>query len=230
MSRVIVALLMIVAAMPLQAQSVNGVLLKYMVSEPGLEPHPSRIIVTDSMVRMDDGEKEGDYLLFDRRQQRISSVTHEDETIFEISMREVEALSPMELKRERRLRPDDNAPAVGGRRPHQMQLEVNDKTCFDAVVVPGLMPDVVSALREFKRVLAGEQAKLVYELPVEMLEDCDLALHTFYPEWTLESGLSIQELDLSTGRGMLLVDIVEAYPADTQLFVLPEGYRRYHTE
>jgi hypothetical protein len=211
------------------AQGGDGVMLKYMVSEPGLEPYPSRIIVTPVMVRMDDGAPGRDYLLFDRKTQVISSVTHEDGTVLEIPPREVTATSPLPLNRDRTLELDSKAPAIGGKTPHQLHLFVNDKLCYDAVVVPGLLEDTVQALRDFNRVLSGEQGKVLGALPSDVIDGCDLALHTFHPEWMLESGLAIQEYDVAARRGRLLVDIDQAFKAEALLFELPAYYRHYTT-
>lgn len=225
-----IALLILLGVnMGVSAETLNGVMLKYMVSEPGLEPYPSRIIITDKLVRMDDDDAQGNYLLFDREKQLISSVTHEDGTVFEIPQRLPNANPPIPLNRDQTLVADEKAPEVGGKRPHQLRLFVNEKLCFDAVVVPGLLPDSVKALQEFKRVLAGEQGKLLDELPQEMIEGCDLALHTFYPTWMLESGIAIQEVDMSNRKGRLLVDIDQDFKVDAKLLVLPDGYKHYRT-
>lgn len=223
-----VALLLLVGwAVAVQAQTVDAVMLKYMVSEQGLEPYPSRIIVTDKMVRMDDGEPQGDYLLFDREKQLISSVNHEEGTVFEIPARLLPMRSPIVLKRNHSLEADAKAPLIAGRQPHQLRLFVNDQLCYDAVVVPGMHPEVVRALTDYRRVLAGEQGKLLDELPSEVLDGCDLALHTFYPGWPLESGLAIQEFDLSMQRGRLLVDMDADYKVEAALLSLPGSYRHY---
>ncbi len=230
MSKMILALLLSMGvSLCASAANLDGVMLKYMVSEPGLEPHPSRIIITDKMVRMDDDDAQGDYLLFDREKQVISSVTHEDGTVFEIPPRELPKHSPVNLKRDQTLQLEEQAPAIGGKQPHQLRLFVNERLCYDAVVVPGLLPDSVQALRDFNRVLAGEQGKMLYELPAEMVEGCDLALHTFHPEWVLESGMAIQEFDVSTRRGRLLVDINQSFTVDSGLFQLPSSYKVYRT-
>ena len=211
------------------AQTLDGVMLKYMVTEQGVEPYPSRIIITDKVVRMDDDDAQGDYLLFDREKQLISSVTHEDDTVFEIPARKLATESPIPLKRDHTLKADNKAPRISGKQPHQLRLFVNDKLCYDAVVVPGLSPDALKALRDFNRVLGGEQGKMLGELPQEMLDGCDLALSTFHPEWALESGIAIQEFDLTAQRGRLLVDIDQQFKADEKLFVLPAAYKHYST-
>lgn len=226
---IIVLLMMLGLNAPVLAEGQKGVMLKYMVSEPGLEPHPSRIIVTPEFMRMDDGAPGGDYLLFDRKKKLISSVTQEDGTVLEIPLREVTQSPPIPLKRDHTLELDTKAPEIGGKQPHQLRLLVNDKPCYDAVVVPGLLEDTVQALRDFNRVLAGEQGKVLGELPGDVIEGCDLALHTFYPEWTLESGLAIQEWDASLRQGHLLVDIDQEFVIEPGLFELPANYRHYST-
>lgn len=227
MGKRLIALLLMSLSLSAAAESIDGVMLKYMVSEPGLEPYPSRIIVTADMVRMDDEAPGGDYLLFDRQARQISSVTHEDETVLEIPFQKVNGQSPITLKRDYTLNIDEKAPAISGKQPHQLKLMVNEQLCYDAVVVPELLPDVVAALSDFKRVLAGEQGKMLNELPAELLDGCDLALHTFYPTWPLESGLAVQEWDASLKQGKLLVELDEGFKADDKLFSLPQTYRHY---
>jgi hypothetical protein len=228
MGKQIMALLMLLGlSVSVSAAALDGVMLTYMVNEAGLEPHPSRIIVTKTIMRMDDGAPGGDYLLFDREKKLISSVTHEDGTVLEIPMRAVTQASPIALKRDHSLEPNIDAPMISGKPTHQLRLFVNDRLCYDAVVVPGLLEDVVKALRDFNLVLAGEQGKMLGELPSDMIDGCDLALHTFYPQWTLESGLAIQEWDASLQQRRLLVDIDQAFKAEPKLFELPADYQHY---
>lgn len=230
MVKAIITLLMVMGLnTAMAAVNSDGVMLKYMVSEPGMEPYTSRIIVTRNYLRMDDDEPGGDYLVFDREKQLISSVTHEDGTVLEIPRREVTMPSPVEITRKHTLEEDKEAPEIGGKQPHQLRLYVNEKLCYDAVVVPGLLRDVVTALRDFNRVLAGEQGKMVSELPVEMIDGCDLALHTYHPEWKLESGLAVQEYDASLRQGKLLVEIDQEFAVEPKMFELPADYKHYRT-
>lgn len=230
MGKIISALLLLMGLNPpVLAEGQSGVMLNYTVSESGLEPYPSRTIVTAEFMRMDDGAPGGDYLLFDRVKKVISSVTHADGTVLEIPLRAVTQHPPIPLKRAHTLKLASQAPPIGGKAPHTLQLFVNDRLCYDAVVVPGLLADTVQALRDFNRVLAGEQGKALGALPSDLLEGCDLALHTFYPEWPLESGLAIQEWDASLRRGRLLVDIDQDFAIAPGLFELPADYRHYST-
>jgi len=215
---------------PVQAATVASTMLLYKAHEPGVGDYPSRIIVTDKYVRMDDGQDDGDYLVFDRSRRLISSVTHDDKTVFEIPPRELKQEPPMELKRRaEEVQMKGSVPAVSGKQPHQHQLFVNDKLCYNIVVVPGLLSDTVAALRDFRQVLAGEHAKTLPRIPADMQEPCDLALNTFHADWQLKFGLPIQEWDES-GKGQVLVDFKKGFAVDEALFSLPEGYQHYNTD
>jgi len=212
------------------AVDVSSTMLLYQAREPGVGSYPSRILITDRYVRMDDGQDEGDYLVFDRKSRLISSVTQDDKTVFEIPSREVTQEPPMELKRRsEKVKMKNDAPMVAGKQPQQHQLYVNDKLCYNVVVIPGMMDDAVAALRDFRQVLAGEHAKTIPRIPADMQEPCDLALNTFYADWQLQFGLPIQEWDES-GKGQVLMDYKQGIAVDEALFTLPEGYQHYTSD
>jgi hypothetical protein len=224
-----VATALILLSAPAWAEKVGSVMLMYQAHESGVAPYSSRILVTERYVRMDDGIDKGDYLIFDRQSRLISSVTHNDQTVFEIPPREITLESPIPLKRRSKQLQVENAPTVGGRQPQQHQLYVNDTLCYNVVAVPGLMGDAVQALRDFRRVLAGEHAKALPDIPADMQQACDLALHTFHYDWQLQFGLPIQEWD-EAGNGQVLMDYKQDFMVDESLFGLPENYHHYNTD
>jgi hypothetical protein len=224
---VVVAL---VFSAPLRAADVDSVMLLYQAQEPGAGSYPSRILVTERYVRMDDGVDTGDYLVFDRKTRLISSVTHDDQTVFEIPPRKVTQPAPMPLKlRTEEVVLKEDAPMVAGKAPHHRQLYVNDKLCYSVVAVPGLMEDAVQALRDFRRVLAGEHAKTLPRIPADMQEPCDLALNTFHPNWQLKFGLPLQEWD-EKGNRQVLMDYKQGFKVDEKLFTLPQGFSHYNSD
>jgi len=209
------------------ASAEQAAMLLYQEIEPGIEPYPSRILVTDGYLRMDDGTAQGNFVLFDRERLRIHSVNHEDRTVFEIPARPVELKSPIPLeRRHQRVEPESAPPKVGGRQPEYYRLYVNDKRCYDVVAVPDLLKPAVAALKEFRQVLAGEHARVLPAVPADLHEPCDLALNTFAPTWPLAFGLPIQARVLD-GRGRVLVDFRERFEVAQALFELPEGYQVY---
>lgn len=96
------------------------------------------------------------------------------------------------------------------------------------ISVPGLMPDVVTAIGEFNQVLAGQQADTLRFIPADLHEACDLVRHTFYPKKHLENGfpLVFQVMD-ETGQlenvkySRILTDFKQQ-KVSSGLFVLPE--------
>lgn len=205
----------------------TATMLLYQVTEPGLAPYSSRILVTPRYMRMDDGSAQGDYLLFNRDSRIIYSVTHSDGTVLEIHPRPMTIKSPLPLHMGEAEVPDGNgAPAIGGKKPHRYRLSVNGALCYQVVAVPGLLADAVKALRAYRAVLAGEHARVLPRIPADMNDPCDLALNTFAPDWQLKFGLPIQEWD-PQGKGQQLMDFNAAYPVQPSLFVLPPKFRHY---
>lgn len=224
------AVMTIASVTSAHAAEVKSMMLLYQAQEPGVAPYASRILVTERYVRMDDGVDDGDYLVFDRREGLISSVTHNDQSVFEIPRRAVTAESPLPLElRTRALDVGEDTPQVGGKRPQHHKLHVNEQLCYSVVSVPGLMNDAVAALGEFRLVLAGEHAKMLSRLPADMQDACDLAVNTFEPQWQLQFGLPIQEWD-EKGNRQMLMNFDPAFEVDEALFDLPQNYHHYSTD
>ena len=226
----LLTLLLLMFAAQLQAEeSVKVTIVKHQIIEANIEPYISRMIITDSQMRMDDDEDEGNYLLFSRKTGVIESVNHSEQSIFVINPREILAESPFALKQKTERINLSDVPAIGGKTPQQFQLSVNGEHCQSVVSVEGILGDALDAWRKFRRVLAGEHAATLSYIPVDQQSGCDLALNTFSPAWFLEFGLPVQSLEVG-GKGMLLVDYTLDEQVDSKLFMLPEGYERYSSE
>lgn len=229
MHKQFVALLAFLVSLPAAAAEVESAMLLYQAQEPGVGAYASRILVTEEHVRMDDGRDDGDYLIFNRGTRLISSVTHDDETVFEIPAREVGLEPPLPLELHTESVATQEMPQVAGKAPQHRQLFVNGALCYSVVAVPDLMDDTVTALRDFRQVLAGEHAKVLPRTPADMQDPCDMALNTFHAEWQLQFGLPIQEWD-ENGNRQMLMDYKQGLMLDEALFELPEGYRHYNTD
>lgn len=208
----------------------SAIMLLYQRQEAGQEPYPTRLLITPAFMRMDDGEDEGDFVLFDRQRRTLYSVTHGERTVFEIPPRPVVVESPIALQLEATEQAvGAGTPKVAGRTPQHHRLYANSKLCYEVVSVPGLLEDAVAALREFRQVLAGEHARNLVNVPADLHEACDLATHTFAPDRHLRYGLPIQEWD-NRGFSRVLLDYAPEQPVGAELFRLPEGYRHYGGE
>lgn len=207
------------------AESVD--ILMYKVMEPGVGIYDSRVLVSPKFMRLDDGVDSGDFALFDRNKKVIYSVSHEDRTVFEIPSREVTVQPPEPIVRSvETIALEEDTPRVAGQQPVNYQLSVNGETCYNVVTVEGVLPDYLKAMKAFRKVLAGEHALALPSIPADMRDNCDLARHTFAPDWQLQFGLPIQEWD-ELGGGQSLIDFKTGQRVDDKLFQLPEGYQHY---
>ncbi len=200
----------------------------FSVKEANAKASSSRAIVTDDYLRMDDGADDGDFVLMDRKDGTVYSVNHEEGTIFAIPSRPIEIEPPMNLMLQtERVELGGDVPSVGGKRPEQRRLRVNDMACYGVVTVPGLLEESVAALRQYRATLAGQHAKTLLHVPADMHDPCDMAVNTFHSGWVLDFGLPIQEWSELHRSGRMLMDFDPDFMADPALFKLPQDYERF---
>ena len=206
------------------APSTPATLLYFVDKDQGGEPYRTRMIITAGFVRMDGGATDAeDFLLFDRADGTIYSVSSGDRQILVIRPRPVELKPPVPFTH--RVVPDSAAyPSVGGHKVVHYELLTNNQRCYDLYAAAGLLPDAVLALRQFREALAGEQAATAAAVP-PMQSVCDLANNVFLPARQLAYGFPVRTVDM-TGKSSELVDYKTDFRATADLLKLPEGYHR----
>lgn len=199
----------------------------FVEQEEGIQPYQTRMMANARFLRIDDGEGAPDYVLFDRKQRTIYSVTAATRSILIVENREMDAVPPFELDlKETRVEASKDLPEVAGRSPRHYRLDANGEECSHVVAVDGLLPDGLAAMREFGQVLAGESAATFAAIPADLHDACEMAAHTFAPDRHLQFGFPIQEWD-DGGYSRYLLDYdAEFVPAEEDLFSLPEDYVR----
>ncbi len=198
--------------------------LTFQEEEQGIEPYLTRSLVTAGHLRMDEGRDEGDFLLFDRRDGTIYSVTHQDQTILKIMRRPVDIEPPSSLIFGQDSKQDAMAPRVDGKTPVQHTLSANGEPCYNVIAVEGMLDDVRLAMRDYLQTLAGEQAANLDKTPFDMQTPCMLANLIYKPTQHLDYGFPIAEWDYRGYRRTLLdykMDVI----FDGELFQVPQAYR-----
>jgi len=198
--------------------------LTFRVTEPGTEPYLSRMLITETKLRIDGGEDKGGFILFDRDTGSIFSVSREDRTILAIHPTpplDLTVPDDLGLAQERFV--DPAAPAIAGRQPERIEFSAGGARCYTAVVVPGLLDSALNALQEYYRTLSYQQAAMLERFPPGAQTPCDLAQHVYTPTRHLAAGMPVREWD---GRGYLreLLDFEEGRLVSPALFLLPEDY------
>jgi hypothetical protein len=198
--------------------------LYFVEHEQGADPYRTRMIVTAGFLRMDGGADDVNFLLFDRADGTIYSVTGGDRQILVIPPRPMDAKPPVSLNNE--VVADNSAiPAVGKFKVSHFELRTNGKRCYELYAAVDLMPEVVAALRQYHTVLAGQQAKTLPFTPPEMQSPCGMANYIFSPARHLDHGFPVRLVDM-TGRKIELVDYNVEFRATAAMLSLPVDYQR----
>lgn len=202
----------------------GDLMLLYMESEPGVDPYQSRLLLNNDFMRMDDGTDDSDFTLFDRNKHIIYSVTHGERGILNIGQMKSNNTIHRKLVLDANKLHEKGVPKVEGKTPVQYRLMVNNRHCATIYAVKGLHPEVVKALREFRRILASVHLSKLKNTPPEMRDECFLAHDIKVPNRILQYGLPVYEASVS-GSKRILVDYKSAVKHKPELFILPKGYQ-----
>lgn len=200
--------------------------LTYMDREQGGEPFMTRVLVGERFLRIDFGDDNGDFVLFDRESLAIQNVVHDSRTVLDIPRYPINIAAPIPLSYDVLSQPASDAPTIAGQTVDAWRFTVNGQVCATGMSVAGVAADAVAALRDYQLTLAGQQAQTLGQLPAEMMEPCGLAIHVFRPTMALEAGLTLQASD-AEGRQRMLVDIDTTKRIERALFDVPLDYRHY---
>lgn len=222
------AWLFLLALVSCSAPSTPAAVFYFVEHEPGAEPYRTRMIVTAGFLRMDGGADSEDFLLFDRADGSIYSVSSGDKQILVIRPRPVEIKPPAKFAH-RVVTDDAGFPAVDGHKVIHYELFTNEKRCYDLYAAEGLLPAAVIALREYRLILAGQQALTLSVTPPEMQSACDLANNVLLPVRHLVHGFPVRLADM-TGKTIELVDYKTDFRATAAMLRLPADYKRLTLE
>lgn len=189
--------------------------------------NPVRMLITDRYLRIEDSDAQDGFILFDRRQRTIFSVSHDARQTLVIESQPVKPAGPQSLKH-RRDQGKDTPPAVGGKPVTHYRYFTNNEMCFEVYAAEGLLPEAVRALREYHEVLAGEQAAMQALMPAALQQVCDLADQVYLPARYLESGFPVRWVRAS-GVTRQLTGYKTDVPIESKLFELPKDYKQFTT-
>jgi hypothetical protein len=211
------------------AKAPDNQLLVFLEKEQDIKPYQTRVIVTPTAVRFDDGENSKSYTLYDRTSHIARTVDTEQHTILEMHPKTVKVQPPFALKYNvKDLGEMKDAPKIMGKAPRHYQDYTNNKLCYDVITVAGLMPDAVKALSEFQQLLASDSAVTFNNMPADMQDPCSIAMNTFAPTRFLQHGFPVHQW--RPGYSRMLVNYKEHYQPDPKLFEIPSGYFTYSVQ
>ena len=194
--------------------------------ETDVDPYKTRIIVNNDFMRMDEGEDSNDFVLLDRKARIIYSVNPDNNTVMSITSSKVDIESPMQLSISNDIvKSNEKIPTIDGKTPEHYAFSVNGKICYEAMLVKGMLPDMVKAMQHFADILAGDSAVTIDVVPADMRNGCDMAGNTFAPSRHLKFGFPVQEW--KQGYARTLLEYKEDYKIDPKLFELPKDFFQF---
>ncbi len=200
----------------------------YQEEEKGVEkPYTTRFIANSQYLRIDEGTNKSSYVLFDRADKIVYSVVHDQGTIMMITSKPVIGKLPKEIKIDIQKVIDVKTPKIAGRQTMQFKHLANSKECVTYIVVPNTLGQVVSAIREYRSVLAGQHALNITKTPKDLRDDCFTAFNIYKHSAHLKHGLVVSEW--SKKKKKQLIDYKQDAQVDRSLFELPSNYKRFKT-
>lgn len=201
----------------------TGVLLLFSEKEPGTEAYRNTVFINRDFIHMSDTRSPIDYLLFNRKEKTIYSVTAQDSSIFVIKPKQLMKESPIEIEYTEIAQPSGAIPKISGKQATHYRYDANNQHCYDVVSLEkDFLPHVVAALIEYREVLAAEHGVTLHRMPKDSLNACDLALNVFHSSKHLQHGLPIREWD-QQGFQRFLLDYREKYKMDEAKLSLPQA-------
>lgn len=204
-------------------------LLHFTEQDAGSEPYATRMLVSQDYLRIDDGRppagEDSGFVLLDRKARTVYSVSPGDKTILVIKPLPITLPRPASFELSVR-RDTRSLPPVGGKTVFHYVLQAEQTPCMEVYAAAGLLPHVVTALREYHEILAGEQAQSEMHVLSSERSLCDQADYVFAPARYLDHGFPVRQVSRN-GHARQLVD----YKVNTMLeegwHTLPKDYRRY---
>jgi len=205
----------------------NNFFLSFVESSPEGE-YPVRMLITDRWLRIEDGDGQNGFILYDRANHSIHSVSHEARSILVVKSRPVTLEAPASLTH-RRETGTDKPPSIGGKTVTHYRYFTSGKHCFDVYAAHGFLPDATRALREYQEAMAGEQGAMQARMPPSMQQACDMADLVFEPGRSLMEGFPVR-LVKANGVTRQLTDYKINVELEPRLFELPPEYKTFSPE
>jgi len=199
------------------------IFLSFTESSPDGE-YPVRMLVSEKFLRIEDGDTHDGFIVFDRAARTIYSVSHTGKSTLVLHARPVTLSAPKQFEHKVE-RDKETWPSVDGKTVTHYRLLTNRERCFDVYAAEGLLPEVVTALREYHETLAGEQAAMQANMPIGLQSVCDLADQVFVPARYLEHGFPVRQVN-RTGVTRQLVGYQRDVPVEKGIFDVPKDYKQ----
>lgn len=207
------------------ADTVKMTELMYQEAAPGLGVYPYRILANDKFMRFDGGNDNDGYILYDRKNKRITSVNHEDQSRLIIQHKTDATYKNEKIHVEFIHTELEKSPQLQGKKAKMHEIVANENLCRQVLSFDGLLPSFIKAWKEYEDFMQKQNQATLSRTPSDMQTDCFITNNISHASSFLNFGLpySIKSKD-GTLRILQNYQQVEK----PKLFVTPpSNYREF---
>jgi len=208
-------------------EKISAYELLYDEQETGTDVYSVRFVITERYIRIDDLSDDSGYILYDNKESKIYSISHFDKSVLVVPAYKYEKPA-MQDKVEKVYEPFLNAPKISGKAIYNYRVNSTsdpEDVCVDIQLVPDLLPDVTKILREYQKVVTGQQARSLKNTPEKYQTTCFIYNQIFNDGEYYLKGMPVQEWH-SNGKKRVLTSYKKK-EVDAKIFEHAEEYREY---
>ena len=206
------------------AEEISSRVFFYEEIEQGVGGQTMRYLVNENYLRIDNGEDNADFILFDRQQKIIHSINHEDRTVLKIENKQwVAPRFDFKVKVLQGIMHD--APKISNKQVFSYIVKADDTACTQVSLIKDMYPQDMQVFYQYQQVLSGQQVATLKNTPEELHTPCFLIDQIYHSGNYYKQGLPVH-ISYSRGYEKFLKDYKES-KIDVGLFVKPEGYSEY---
>jgi len=202
--------------------------LHYLEREPGVDDFEVTMLVSDRYIRIDEIGDDSGFIVYDDEEKVIYSVSNFDKSVLVIKEHHFTAKdSPAEFKLEYLQLSD--APPVSGNSVFNYRAYSGEgtaeETCMEVQLVENLLPEVRVLLKNYQKVVSGQQVKMVDNKITDVQTACYFVDQIYNTGAYYEKGLPIQEWH-SNERSKILTSFKKV-TVDKDKFNVPDSYNQF---
>ncbi len=220
-----VGLVSVPAVIAQSPPSIPVIQVTFEESEPGFYPYITRMLLSRRYLRIDDGQDDGDFVLFDRVFGNVHNINHEERTEVIIQRQPPSRAMHASIDIHIEPRPLLDAPKIGGIQAVQHRYYAGAELCRESINFDGLLPDFVEALAHYQQVLVQQSLLTLDDLPTSVKTPCYLVNNFFHASDYLRAGFPAMVADNDNKRRTLLEFGQLEIPAS--LLRRPQNYSRF---
>jgi len=225
MKKIIQSCLLLVLSAAALAESGNATIVQFTEREKGVGAYSVRYIIRDNIIRIDDDDDAGDYVIYDDVKRMIYSINHDDSTVLVINNKDWD-LPEFKFQRNVSWQTLEDSPAINGKKVLNYWLSAGKTVCSEAQVAEGFLLKEAGLLKRYKQTLSGEQVSSLVATPEDMRTPCLLVDQVYNLGSVYDKGFPIQQWHVN-GLQRLMVSYKTGEKVSDKLFELPEDYKRY---